>query len=287
MIKLRRFNRNALLLNGAAIVIGAASLAVVARSIFFSDAIEPCKERFSTLTRLSLERNGALLTPADLQGQLANSDWGLVEGSRIVKLKSGPARQALELDLASARSAGRAAGEGKPGLGFNWVPKAFGRPAAACLSYSVFLPEGFTFGRGGRLPGLAGTQAADSGEMQAAFSMRFAWAPAGDADVYPKLPDWTEGRSLGAKRDKFVLQPGRWTELEQEIVLNTPGKADGILRVWQDGRLVLQKANVTYRTTPAVRLSGVLAEAVAGEQAADARRGPQKIWITPFELRWQ
>ena len=227
------------------------------------------------------------MSAADLQGQLANTDWGLLTGTRVVKLKTGPAKHALEIDLASAPSVSKAASGERAGVGFNWAPQSFGRPRAACLSYSVFLPDGFTFGRGGRLPGFAGASATETGEPETAFSTRYTWSADGEAEIYAQLPDWPEGRSLGGKREKLALQPGRWTELEQEVVLNSPGKADGVLRVWQDGRLVMQRSDVLFRMKPSVMLSGVLAEASAGDPVADTKPGPQKIWLTPFELRWQ
>jgi hypothetical protein len=210
----------------------------------------------------------------------------LVGAARIVALNSGPAKNALELDLAKVPSVGRAAAGERAGIGFNWAPQLFKRREAACLTYSVRPGEGFSFGRSGRLPGLQGSSLAAGDGAQATFSIRYAWNAAGELEAHPQLPQWPEGRSLGGKRGKLALEPGRWTELEQEIVLNTPGKPDGILRVWQDGRLVLQKSDIVFRTSPTVALSGVLAETAGGVQAGDAKRGSQTIWLTPFELRW-
>lgn len=280
-------SRNALLLNGAAILVAGASAAVAVRSSFFAEEMPSCRERFTTATRFSLERDGAARNAADLQGELSNSDWGLLSGSRVVKLKSGPAKHALELDLSTAPSVSRGTADRRAGIGFSWSPQTFERPEAACLAYSVFLPEGFSFGRGGRLPGLEGTEITEKGDTQPGFSFRYSWNAAGELDVYPLLPDWPEGRTLGGKKGRIVLEPGSWTELEQEIVLNTPGKANGVLRVWQNGRLAIQRTDVVFRSKSSVALSSVLAETTAGDAAPDTKPGPQKVWLTPFELRWQ
>ena len=292
MRKIKLPSRATLLLNGAAIVVGVASLGAVLRATFVSVDTPTCKERFASATRFSLERNGALVTVEDLQGQSANSDWGLSDGARAIKLKSGPATHALELDLASVPSVSRDGIAERAGLGFTWAPQSFRKPETACLTYSVFVPEGFTFGRGGRLPGLSGasfdTDEASDGQ-KSEFSTRYTWSNDGALDVLGKFPGWSEARAMGvgASGRGIAMKPGQWTELEQEIVLNTPGKNNGILRVWQDGKLVVNKKDIVFRIKASVSLGGVLAEAAAGELPGGTRRGAQKIWLTPFELRWQ
>jgi hypothetical protein len=48
-------------------------------------------------------------------------------------------------------------------------------------------------------------------------------------------------------RNAGVLVRGRWYALEQFIKMNTPGKADGIIRGWVDGHLAYQKTNMVFR----------------------------------------
>ena len=288
MSKMQLPSRMALMLNGAAILIGGASLVVVLRPVFVGSDISTCAERYPSATRLGLDRNGEPLTSADLQSRVGNTDWGILSGARVVKLRSGPAKHALELDLASAPPVlPKPAGDDKVGMGFAWTPQDMRRSRAACLAYSVFVPEGFSFGKGGRLPGLAGTSGIASESSDTVFSTRYTWGPGGEADIHTHLPDWPEGRSIGNERGGFGLQPGKWVALEQEVILNSPGKKDGVIRVWSDGRLAFQKTDVVFRTKAAVLISSVLAESVAGEQPPDTKPGPQKIWLTPFELRWQ
>jgi hypothetical protein len=276
-----------LLLNGAAILVVVASVGVVLRSTLLGEEIPSCTERYVNGTRFSLEHNGALISAAVLQGQASNTDWGLEGGARAVKLKSGPAKQALELNLAAAPSVARDNASGRAGMGFHWTPASLGNTQAGCLSYAVFVPEGFTFGRGGRLPGLLGEATREPHDAAPAFSTRYTWNEKGALDLYPQLPGLAEGRPLGPVSGSFALKPGTWTALDQEIVLNAPGQANGLLRVWQDGALVFEKKNVVFRIKPSVELTGVLVEAAAGEVAAGTKQGAQKIWLSPFELRWK
>lgn len=282
----KKTSQTSLLLNGAAILLVVTSVGVVLRSAFVGDEVVPCRERFTSGTRFSLESNGGPVSPEQLQGELANTDWGLTSGARVVNVKSSPSKHVLELDLATAPSVAADKTGERAGIGFEWAPQSFGKPQAACLSYSVFVPAGFAFGQGGRLPGLQGGSTEDASETTGGFSTRYTWSGNGELDVYPQLPGLGEGRSLGGKLGDFALTPGKWTELEQEIVLNSPDKSDGVLRVWQDGSLVLEKKNVAFRNKSSVGLTGVLAEAAAGAPQAAASRGTQKIWLSPFELRW-
>lgn len=276
-----------LLLNGAAILIALASIGTVVRSMLITERVPSCKERYGHASRLSLDNNGVALTAADLQGRLSNSDWGLVNGGRVVKLKSGPAKFALELDLASAPTATRGPTEHRPGIGFNWAPQSFAKAKAACLTYSVFLPEGFVFGNGGRLPGLyGGSPRATEDEDAGAFSSRYMWSAKGEAGVHTHLPGWGEGRPLNNRFHWEPLVRGEWVELEQEVILNAPDRKDGVLRVWQNGQLVFQSTDLAFRSKPSVLLGGVLAEAVGGEVAPGTKLKNQKIWLSPFELRW-
>jgi hypothetical protein len=268
MSKMQLPSSTTLLLNGGAIVIGLASLGVVLRSIFAPDQIASCKERFENATRLSLEREGVLMTAADLQG------------------KTGPAKHALEIDLTAVQPASREASAERAGAGFNWAPQSFRKTKAACLSYSVFVPEGFSFGRGGRLPGLYGVSEQDSSEGAGEFTTRFTWGTTGEIDIFAQLPGSNESRSLGGKRGTLALQPGQWAELDQELVLNTPGQKDGIIRVWQNGSLVAERKDVIFRVRPSASLAGVMAE-IAGGEGAGGKPDSQKILVTPFVLLWE
>jgi hypothetical protein len=63
------------------------------------------------------------------------------------------------------------------------------------------------------------------------------------------------GNNLEAEADKRIaLERGRWYCLEHMIRANTPGKADGELAAWIDGRLYIHYTGFRWRNTDAVRL---------------------------------
>lgn len=54
-----------------------------------------------------------------------------------------------------------------------------------------------------------------------------------------------------------LLERNRWYSVEQQIALNHPGKADGVLRVWLDGRLILERNNLRMRTVDSLHIEDV------------------------------
>ena len=62
------------------------------------------------------------------------------------------------------------------------------------------------------------------------------------------------------------MATGRWTKIEQEVVLNDPGQKNGTLRLWLDGELIAENQRVELRKDDKVMLTGVLA-AIGYERA--------------------
>lgn len=274
-------SRLAILFNGAGLLIVLGSGAAIFRSVFSPSEMAPCSARYDHGTQLALERSrGELLTAADLQARFGGTDWGLLDNARVVEIKGDPARQAIEVRLAKAPNAAGSA-DPRSGMGFTWAPKGLERTSSACLAYSVLLPPDFEFAKGGRLPGLLAT-----GQSQSAATpgqaFRNGWRDNGDLEVRAQLPGWSDARPLNSERRDYALQRGRWTALEQEIVLNTPGQSNGILRVWADGALRFEKTDLALRDNADVRISGVAAEAQSIAAAKD-----RKLWFSTLELRWQ
>jgi hypothetical protein len=276
-------SRLGILFNGAALLIVGASAAAVVRYTFMANDIAACSTRYEHGTQLSLARpSGELLTPADLQARSSGTDWGL-QNARIIETRGAPAKQAIEVRFASANASPDA--DGKLGMGFTWAPRSASKPAAACLTYSVFVPDNFQFAKGGRLPGFV-TNTLDQDGIAGAVSSRIAWRESGGLELRAQMADWLEPRRVAADTP-YILPRGQWVSLEQEIVLNMPGAKDGTLRVWADGALIAEKKGLAIREKPQTRISGVLAEATLSTQAGAPAQKDQKLLLSPPELRWQ
>lgn len=101
------------------------------------------------------------------------------------------------------------------------------------------------------------------------FNCRFeAWCdwrrtkPPGYLFLYTYWMDMTRdsdgnywGNMLGPdKSDRFVPERGRWYCLEHMLRANTPGKADGELAAWIDGKLYLHFTAIRWRSDAMVKI---------------------------------
>ena len=126
---------------------------------------------------------------------------------------------------------------------------------------------------GGKLPGLAGTygQAGWGGrgwDGQKGWSLRGAYGlptdaahplPAhvllgtyayhgGSGSTYGEVLPWAGSAAAG------VVALDRWWCIEQHVKLNTPGRPDGVLEVWIDGRPVLARTDLRLRDLPTLHV---------------------------------
>lgn len=146
------------------------------------------------------------------------------------------------------------------------------------LSYYLRFSDNFDFVKGGKLPGLYGGEGGSGGNIpdgQDGFSTRFMWRAEGDGEVYAYLPtSRRHGTSIG--RGNWRFQPGVWHHLEQEIQLNQPGVADGRVRVWLDGQLVLDQVGLIFRSVDSLKIDGVFFSTFFG--------GGDASWATPQDV---
>ncbi|MGK7870507.1 polysaccharide lyase [Falsiroseomonas sp. E2-1-a20] len=145
------------------------------------------------------------------------------------------------------------------GAGF-LLPSGAGAQAR-CLYYRLRFEGSFDFVRGGKLPGLYGGEAprgCGPAERDRGFSARLMWREAGMGELYLYAPDRALrcGDSIG--RGSWGFARGRWVALAQEVILNTPGREDGVVRVWADGRLVLEHQGLVLRRDATTLVEGVV-----------------------------
>ncbi len=176
------------------------------------------------------------------------------------------------------------------GAGFYWMPELPEGVSSACLSYGVWFPPDFDFVKGGKLPGLFGGDGPSGGRKvtgENGFSMRFMWRAQGAGEVYAYIVG-NHGRGISLERGAFSFPRGQWLELAQEVILNRPGREDGVVRVWANGRLVIERTGLVYRKVPDMTIKGVMAHVFfGGKKPSWAARADSLVRLTPFELRWR
>jgi hypothetical protein len=277
-------NTKVIVFNAAAVLIGVAAVGAVVRSFVYSPSAAPCTDRYASSTSFALERAGVMLTAADLQSSLGGKDAGVIENLAIGKLRDAPAPIAMTVSLPKGSATPRTSASLKGGISFPWERRLLRGKTAACLSYNVLLPGDFQFGQGGALPGVSGADA--NGRVSDGFVARMAWRQ-GSGGATLRVMSNGEARSTPAEHEGFAFPRGRWVKVEQEVVLNAPKQADGILRVWIDGRLAVDRTDMTYRTKSDVTVSGVAADVFYGtEEGGGVAPADTKVSLTPFEVRW-
>ncbi|WWC60724.1 uncharacterized protein I303_103300 [Kwoniella dejecticola CBS 10117] len=134
----------------------------------------------------------------------------------------------------------------------------------ATLEYSVFFPKDFDFVKGGKLPGLYGGYSGCAGGVDArdCFSTRMMWRENGHGELYlyaprhrqtqrlcrsPPFSDCSTPYGLSIGRGSWTFQRGEWTNIRQDVWLNTPGRNDGGFNIWINGKLMVHANDVFFR----------------------------------------
>lgn len=126
---------------------------------------------------------------------------------------------------------------------------------AACLQYQMFLPEDFTFMRGGKLPGLYGGPA-DMQHSNASgcrdrddddgWSMRLMWREGGTGEAYGYLADPLQRCGTSIDRGAWIFPRNQWITLTLLVQMNNQSEHDGIMMIWLDDRLVINRLDLNY-----------------------------------------
>jgi hypothetical protein len=134
----------------------------------------------------------------------------------------------------------------------------------ACVSYDVRFDQQFDWSLGGKLPGLLGVAPGVEPGLPTGgnvlrglgWSGRMMWVGPGAYSMpgrtnmaisylyHPTQPNrWGDN-----VRWNESFTPGQWHQVRQCYTMNTVGLRDGKLSAWFDGRQVLDRQHVVYRT---------------------------------------
>lgn len=251
-------------------------------SFFWTPAIAPCAERYPAGFQMSFDGPGGKpMTPIDLQARSGSREWGLIQNASVVAGDKGSSDSVLDVKLAPTDAEG---GTPQNGIGFTWQPHEIGGAKSACLSYRVFMPTDFTFKERGRLPGLFGApdvSQLDEPQTDDSFAVRVGWGQAGDSGLEVRMP--TSPGTWEIPNRKVIWPLGRWVNIQQEVLLNTPDKEDGAVRLWLDGALTIDRVGLSLRTSAQTPIAGVVADI----GYAHTLSTPAHVRVSPFILQWQ
>ena len=243
-----------------------------------------CSGRLGVATQMSFQRpDGTVLSPAEFQARVGISERGIIEKTSIQRVVG---EKPLILNIAL----GGPSGEDK-GAGFSWSLPGVSKGRSACLSYNVFVPADFAYGEGGNLPGLFALANGSTGEgVPSGVVAGITWSDQGALNLVVRYsglampvdayrPFWWPANG--------ALPRGRWVRIEQEAVLNTPLQADGIARIWVDGKLALEKPDLMWRAHPGVQWAGTLADISYAQPIQSNDKKLTTLQLTPPQMSWQ
>ncbi|KAI0781510.1 polysaccharide lyase family 14 protein [Trametes elegans] len=150
----------------------------------------------------------------------------------------------------------------------------------ATLTYSVFFEDDFDFVKGGKLPGFYGgdddnvaVSCSGGRRDDVCFSVRFMWRTKGAGELYTYLPPSKAanqavcdippfstcndvfGASVG--RGSFNFGAGTRTTIGQRVRLNDPGKANGEIELFVEGKSVFVVPGLELVTSNKGRIRGI------------------------------
>ena len=266
-----------LLVNGAGVLIGLVVVGYVVYEAFRIEEEAPCASRYPAPMRFALLANdGKPLSPLELQARSGLREWGVIENATVATDAQAPTGAALQVKLAMLAPQEESEGRARNGIDFRWSVAGAKAAKAACLSYSVWLPDKFDFSYGGVLPGIAGGKP----DTPSAFGTRLQWRDGGDGELAVAM---SGAPFRPVNQNNFALLPGRWTQVEQELVLNMPGAQDGQARLWIDGKLWAEDATVAFRSDASAGITGVIAD--IGYWRPPSK--PGELRLSAFELAWR
>ena len=170
-------------------------------------------------------------------------------------------------------------GEGSNGamnVGYKFKKQTGGEPEAIFFRYYLRLGDDWNQTlEGGKMPGISGTygvagwggRKSDGTNGWSARGAFMRSIPKGNPLVgtHPIGTYCYHADQPGTYGDIWPWQKGyrgylvknRWYAVEQYLKMNTPGKTDGILRAWVDGRLAFEKADIRFRKAPHLRIEQI------------------------------
>lgn len=137
------------------------------------------------------------------------------------------------------------------------------------FQYKVKFPLDFTWMKGGKIPGLTSYPYHPTGCISSSqfdgFSTRMMWRESGQLFEYIYNPEKVEQCGDYYKPDQpFYFVKNRWYTLTQEVKLNTPGKKDGIVRQWVDGKLLIEIDNTVLRKSSNIYINQIKMDSFFG-----------------------
>lgn len=205
------------------------------------------------------------------------------------------------------------AGQTRPAGGMHFL-HPIPRCTRARLRYAVRFPVGFDWRGGGKMPGLCSASMAASGGVTdptiagtTSWTARMMWRPNGQITPYVYMGDNRAARWAGSGYNGSAIYPDAnwvdadfagstlfcalaaaatnvWVPIEQELWMNTPGQANGGMRLSVGGVLIVDRSDLIWRWNDRLFIDTVFMSSFFGgntvPNANGKINGDASIWPT-------
>lgn len=170
----------------------------------------------------------------------------------------------------------------------NWKPDLGGKFKKLYYGYRFKFPPGFKFVKGGKLPGVGGGESNTNGQIPNGadgWSVRMMWDKDGKLVQYVYHPDQPSKYGDAMKLDMNPLTLGKWHTVQTMVLLNTPGRKNGAIKTWLDGKLVLNRQGMRFRNINKLEIDRLLFSSFFGGSGPYwAPRQDQYAFIDDFRI---
>ena len=162
------------------------------------------------------------------------------------------------------------------GIAFKFQDQTGSEPEEIFFRYYVRIDQSWNPTDGGKFPGISGTygvagwggrpsNGTNGWSARGLFQTTVAGAdnpladtvPLGHYVYHPEQSSQWGDNVLWQDGYLGYLEKDRWYSIEQHLVLNTPGRNDGILETWIDGRLAYRQTDWRWRDTSALKIEQI------------------------------
>lgn len=226
---------------------------------------------------------------------MANADFGTVRAYTSGEIRglgtSWPQKTYVINGLLRAEYTANAASGRTGGFLFD---REFEPVEKAMLEYKVKFDKNFTWAAGGKLPGLGGSIFSADGKIPSGcvsrtsentkngFSCRLMWRTNRAHTAAPKLVVYLyhPNRPKDCGEDIFIIkniEKDQWYTIKQYVELNTPGQNNGILKMYVNGKLLVDRKDIQYRLAGKnnLKINDLIMNTYRGGSATDP------VWWSP------
>lgn len=206
----------------------------------------------------------------DFESDRWHAEWGARERPRNTDtVISDPARRFRPFQGKALRVRVEKGGHYGTSIEFAFMKQIGEEPEEIYFRYYLRFADDWDPAQGGKLPGISGTygragwggrpvNGRDGWSARGQFKGRTGGkTPIGYYCYHMDMKGQYGSAWIWERNRLGYLESNRWYCVEQYARMNTPGRADGVLRGWVDGRLAFEKTDVRMRAVADLRIEKV------------------------------